>query len=177
MGRRDPNRFAAASEDEKIVFGARRPGYESTSVSDGLVTEWIDSMKNAGIERVVCLLMPSELEFYSGLLSAYETAFGEENVLSAGVEDYHLAEPDVLANIMNFLKDSDNHGARTVVHCAGGSGRTGHILAAWLVQGRRRDVDEALTIVALTRNPRWAVLAGNATEHQLRELLAGVAVN
>jgi protein-tyrosine phosphatase len=60
------------------------------------------------------------------------------------------------------------------VHCSGGSGRTGHILAAWLVHHRGLSVDDALDAVISTgRNPWEAVHCGNATEEQLRCLLAG----
>ncbi|MGI0487895.1 hypothetical protein ACN4EK_20835 [Pantanalinema rosaneae CENA516] len=44
-------RFAAAMENESIVFGAARPGYRHERV-----TEWIAFMQNRDIKRVCCLL-------------------------------------------------------------------------------------------------------------------------
>ena len=58
------------------------------------------------------------------------------------------------------------------MHCAGGRGRTGHVLAAWLVFGRGFSIDEAVAAVKeMGRNPFEAVEAGNATVAQLHGLL------
>jgi hypothetical protein len=46
------------------------------------------------------------------------------------------------------------------VHCSGGVGRTGHILAAWLVAGRGFTHQEAIATVQKTgRNPYEAIIA------------------
>ena len=59
-----------------------------------------------------------------------------------------------------------------MIHCWGGNGRTGHVLAAWLVAARRLSSMEAIEAVEATgRLPREAVLAGNATLDELIELL------
>ncbi|MHA1430425.1 MAG: protein phosphatase, partial [Candidatus Freyarchaeota archaeon] len=67
-------------------------------------------MKSRGIKRVVCLLPKSQLDYYEGipggLLKLYNNEFGEENVLSAPVEDFHLPEPNKLKQILDFLKNS-----------------------------------------------------------------------
>jgi protein-tyrosine phosphatase len=47
-----------------------------------------------------------------------------------------------------------------VVHCSGGIGRTGHVLAAWLVAGRGFSRHSAITAVKRRgRNPYEAVIA------------------
>jgi protein-tyrosine phosphatase len=61
-----------------------------------------------------------------------------------------------------------------VVHCSGGSGRTGHVLAAWLVRYRGLEAGTALSEVRSTgRNPQEAVDAGLATLAELNRLLGG----
>ena len=170
--------FGPASPDEQIVFGANRPGYHSEDpekVPESEVEAWIAAMISEQINRVVCLLHDEQLAFYTsvpgGLLARYRHAFGQENVLHARVEDYHLIDTSDLERVIDFLLRSEASGTRVVVHCSGGSGRTGHVLAAWLVHGRGHDVREALRIASQARNPREAVNCGNATEAELIGLL------
>ena len=133
-------------------------------------------MATSGIRRVCCLLPPEQLAYYRiDLLEEYRRSFDPSNVCSVAVEDYHLCEPGLIDKVViPFLVASDGAAAPVVVHCSGGSGRTGHVLAAWLVRHRGLSVDEALAaVVATGRNPREAVQCGNATENQLRMLLLG----
>jgi len=167
------NGFAPAYPSDTIVFGARRPGYDSRTVNRDQVAEWIGFMKNQGVTRVCCLLSQSQLAYYpDGLLSTYQAAFGEANVCHVEVEDYHLIDKtDLEDKVLPFLRDSDSRRLPVVVHCSGGSGRTGHVLAAWLAKGRGLPADEALAVVSIHRNPREAIQYGNATERELLDLL------
>jgi len=47
----DTLKFGPASQSERIVFGARRPGYSFNEVN-----EWVALMKERGIKRICCLL-------------------------------------------------------------------------------------------------------------------------
>ncbi len=160
--------FGPASQNERIVFGARRPGYPRDPVQD-----WLAFMKGKEIRRVCCLLSQERLDCYDDLLGTYRRAFGAENVCWAPVEDFHLADADTLTGkILPFLLEADREQERVVVHCAGGLGRTGHVLAAWLVCGRGFSVEEALSAVTqMGRNPWEAIEWGNATEEELHALL------
>jgi protein-tyrosine phosphatase len=168
-------RFGAASPEEKIVYGAQRPGYPSRNVDGAHVGNWISFMQQRGIRRVCCLLPTEQLTYYRvDLLDKYCEAFGESNVCRAEIEDYHLCGHVTLErSILPFLVESDRAGTPVVVHCSGGSGRTGHVLAAWLVRHRGMSIEDALAIVSRQRNPREAVQCGYATEKELRCLLAG----
>jgi protein-tyrosine phosphatase len=125
--------FGPATHGEQIVFGARRPGFPLSPVPSSLVEPWVAFMRQQAIRRVVCLLPISQLAGYRGdLLAIYRASF--EEVCWAPIDDFHLADPYLLTNyIMPFLLRADRERARVVVHCAGGVGRTGHVLAAWLV--------------------------------------------
>ena len=136
--------------------------------------EWIHFMKREGIKRVCCLLTPEQLGYFEeDLLDIYRREFGGDNLCWAPVDDFHLTERStLLGKILPFLVASSGKGAPVVVHCAGGMGRTGHVLAAWLVHARGYGVKQALEEVqARDRNPFEAVQKGTATMQQLYELL------
>lgn len=165
--------FGAASEEEQIVFGAQRPGYNSSLVNLADIQNWISFMKKQGIRRVCCLLTKDQLEYYEvDLLEEYGKEFGKDNVCWAPVKDYHLCDSETLHKILYFLKEADAKGERVVVHCSGGSGRTGHVLAAWLVFKRGLSEQKALeTVLNMGRNPYEAINCGNATKEDLYGLL------
>jgi protein-tyrosine phosphatase len=158
-----PHNFGPASIDETIVYGASRPGYSSPSVQSDEVQDWIQFMKENGIQRVCCLLEEEQLAYYPcGLLQAYRDAFGEEQVCHAPVRDYRLCSLALLEQIvLPFLAESVRLEQKVVVHCSGGVGRSGHVLVAWLVYGRKQGIDEAVravqTVPGVSRNPREAV--------------------
>lgn len=167
--------FGPAHEEEKVVFGAERPGFDFHSVDFHEVSQWISFMKHNGIKRVCSLLPREQLDFYEvDLLAEYGSEFGEENVCSAAIPDGYLCDGETLhSKILPFLRETDQRGEQVVVHCSGGSGRAGYILSAWLVHARGITIDEALSIVRLPRrNPLEAVILGNASVDQLRALLA-----
>ncbi len=149
-------RFTAASADESIVFGAARPGY-----ADEQVRRWIKFMIDRDIQRVCCLLTRKQLDRYDNLLDSYRQAFGREHVCWEPIEDFSLATPELLIDrILPFLAIADRQQEKVVVHCSGGIGRTGHILAAWLVAGRGLTFESAISAVRKTgRNPYEAVIA------------------
>jgi protein-tyrosine phosphatase len=149
-------KFAAASENELIVFGSARPGYTNKQVN-----QWIEFMQNQGIQRVCCLLPETQLARYSNLLDAYGKVFGLDQVCWEPIEDFNIATPEVLVHqVLTFLATANQHNEKVVVHCSGGIGRTGHILAAWLVAGRGLSSQSAIAAVKQTgRNPYEAVIA------------------
>jgi protein-tyrosine phosphatase len=148
-------KFAPASENELIVFGSARPKYSNEQVND-----WIKFMQNQGIQRVCCLLTKSQLILYSNLLDVYQQTFGSEQVCWTPIEDFYLATPTILTHqILPFLTLANQRQEKVVVHCSGGIGRTGHILAAWLVAGRKLSTQAAISAVKQTgRNPYEAVM-------------------
>jgi protein-tyrosine phosphatase len=168
--------FGPAAQGENIVYGNSRPGYPSTTnISEDTIAEWIAKMKAQGIQRICCLLTDDQLAYYNtDLLQAYQQAFGDGNICHASVEDFHLATPEQLKeNILPFLEESENDGVKVLVHCSGGSGRTGHVLAAWLVHRHGMDVEEAVeaasSVPGANRNPREAV-GWSATEEEFQVL-------
>ena len=150
------HKFAPASENEFVVFGSARPGYGHEQVK-----RWVEFMQAQGIQRVCCLLADAQLKRYGGLLNVYRQAFGNDRASWAPIEDFQLADRDmVIHQILPFLAAARQSKERVVVHCSGGIGRTGHVLAAWLVAGRGFSNQAAITAVkAAGRNPYEAVIA------------------
>jgi protein-tyrosine phosphatase len=132
-------------------------------------------MRARGVTRVCCLL---DAELLAGLRvdleAEYKRLFGAACVLMEPIADHHLCSRQALKrNILPFISTADAPGERVVVHCWGGNGRTGHVLAAWLVAARGLSPREAIEAVEATgRLVQESVLAGNATFDELVELLA-----
>lgn len=149
-------KFAEAAEDESIVFGAARPGYR-----DAEVARWIEFMQGHNIKQVCCLLAQTQLIRYRDLLGTYGKIFGCDRVCHGPIADFELVDRDILLDrILPFLASANSRGERVVVHCSGGIGRTGHVLAAWLVSGRGLSNQEAIASVKNTgRNPYEATVA------------------
>jgi protein-tyrosine phosphatase len=152
----DRYKFAVASTSEAIVFGAARPLYSTEKV-----IQWIELMQGQNILRVCCLLSPMQLDRYSRLLEIYANHFGPSHVCWAPVEDFQLVDYEMLSHqILPFLSMADRHNEKVVVHCSGGVGRTGQVLAAWLVCGRGFSPQEAIAAVKQTgRSPYEAAIA------------------
>lgn len=149
-------KFAAASENELIVFGSARPGYTNQQVN-----QWIEFMQNQGIQRVCCLLPETQLTRYSNLLDTYRKVFGLDQICWAPIEDFTFAVPETFIHqILPFLAIANQQHEKVVVHCSGGIGRTGHILAAWLIAGRGFSSKSAIdTVKKAGRNPDEAIIA------------------
>jgi protein-tyrosine phosphatase len=169
-------RFGPASQSEAFIFGSGRGGRQ-WNVPHTEVENWIRYMKEQGVERVCCLLDDEQLAYYpTGLLEAYREAFGEENVLNAQIRDVTLASPELLVQeILPFLEESEQRQQKVVVHCSGGIGRTGHVLAAWLVYRHGYETEEAVQAVVQAssagRNPREAVENHYASEAEFQALM------
>jgi hypothetical protein len=88
--------FGSPEGKDAIVYGARRPGFPFNPVPDEVVTQWLDFMRTQAIQRVVCLLPPSQLSGYNDLIGKYSAAFGSLNVCWAPIEDFTLATESML---------------------------------------------------------------------------------
>jgi protein-tyrosine phosphatase len=162
--------FGPARSGEETAYGARTPDASPSSIA-----EWADFMRTRGVTRVCCLLDAGQLAgFPVNLEAEYKRLFGPASVLMQPIADHHLCSLEALrGNILPFLRAAEAGGERAVVHCWGGNGRTGHVLAAWLVAARGLSPRVAIEAVeAAGRLPQEAVLAGNATFDELIELLA-----
>jgi protein-tyrosine phosphatase len=143
---------------QQNIFGCARPGY-----SDRAVEKWLEFIDRQNIEQICCLLTARQLERYNtNLLDRYHQKFGEDRVCWTPIRDFNLCELSMLkGQILPFLATAERLDQKVVVHCSGGIGRTGHILAAWLVYKYQYSNREAIsTVIKMGRNPYEAALFG-----------------
>ena len=150
-------KFAPADIQERIVFGAAKPRYTPQSVE-----QWIEFMQSQKIGRICCLLESKSLSHYPiDLLETYKQKFGRENVLWQPIADFQLPQSSsLIEQIIPWLICSEENQQKIVVHCSGGVGRTGIVLASWLVARRGFTNREAISAVKQNlRNPYEAIIA------------------
>ena len=116
-------KFAPASCDESIVFGAAKPQYSEISVR-----QWLEFMLTQKIDRICCLLEPKTCNRYKfNLLTAYQQTFARERVLwQPEIADFQIPNSTILIeSIIPFLISAEQDRQKAVVHCSHGIGRTG----------------------------------------------------
>ncbi len=173
----DAYRFAPAAPHETCVFGASAPGWHSDGDHRTAVARWVAFMRDQHIDRVCYLLSIPPSEIGESGFELYAEAFGDENVRHVPFADRRLVDPGrVRSEIIPFLADSAEADERVVVHGLSGLGRTGQVLAAWLVSYHGYRPHEAVdTVMEMGRDPSVPVDFGAATRHELLDVLGTVA--
>ena len=123
------------------LAGCARPGLRwdgPRSFDDGDIDADLASLRAQGI---------------GALLSLTETSLEVEAVGRSGlsslhlpVPDFHAPSPDQLRASLAFIDRHRSEGIGVAIHCRAGMGRTGTVLAAYLIRGGAPP-DEAIQIV------------------------------
>jgi len=76
---------------------------------------------------------------------------GNVDYLHLMVEDYGAPAMEVLDETVNYIHKNIRNGKPVLVHCAAGKGRTGAVLAAYLIRNENLTAEEAIKKIRLLR--------------------------
>lgn len=114
----------------------------------------IKSIKSNGIGSVVSLLTEDELDFYG--IPNLTNEFEKQGLHSKHVSIVDQGTPteDELQEIISWINYRIGNNDKVLVHCVGGLGRTGTIVAAYLKKYHKLSSEGSIEIVRKSRSPR-----------------------
>ena len=115
---------------DNVLYTACRPGDppgKTDAISNESVEEWINFMKEQGVQKVISLLDENEYANYDmDLRKQYEDG-GLEYLCQ------EMRQEGASASINQYINQAASNGEKVVAHCTGGIGRAGRVAAGWLV--------------------------------------------
>jgi atypical dual specificity phosphatase len=142
---------------DNVLAGCSRPGVGR----DADVDRDLTALRGYGIGALLTL---TETPLPIGALERH----GIQG-LHLPVDDFHAPTTTQMMEALAFLDDARTAGTAVAVHCLAGQGRTGTVLAAYLIRGGLSS-EEAIAEVraicpgAIESSPQTAALAGWAAE-------------
>ena len=141
-----PHNFGSISYREKTLHTAERPGHYVQNFHSSIIEDWIQHVKNKGINNVLIIMDDNEFDVYEVDL---KELYGQ-----AGLIVHHIpfTSPNSYEQIMKLLQELETCGQKVVAHCSGGKGRCGRVACAWLckkwcltpLQASQEFIDEAV---------------------------------
>jgi|BEDMetMinimDraft_2_1075160.scaffolds.fasta_scaffold01082_5 protein-tyrosine phosphatase len=119
--------------------------------------EDLDFIKDQKISAVVCLVEDDELEIQDKEnnigIKAYENLLKERGIelLHSPIKNYNAPTIEQVEFILNWINQKLREGKRVMVHCRGGQGRTGTIIASYLMHEYGYTAEEAINFVRSLR--------------------------
>jgi len=121
---------------ENALAGCGRPGGASPRARYGPPANEAETM--AALDADLDFLLEQGI---GAVLTLTETSLDDEALQRAGLESLHIPITDMAAptplqfeHALSFIDEQRGLGQRVVVHCLMGQGRTGSILAAYLIR-------------------------------------------
>lgn len=110
--------------------------------------EDIELWKKAGVKAIVILAEPQEIARYWGSLKNYFDALNDKGFEYnySPVIDFHAPDLNQLKNVIEWIDSKVKANKPVLVHCRAGIGRTGTIIAAYLVK-KGYEAGDAIRIV------------------------------
>ena len=141
---------------DNALAGCSRPGARGSSVDRDLTT-----LRGYGVGALLSL---TETPLPRGALERHGLLG-----LHLPVDDFHAPTPVQMLDALAFLDNARATGIPIAVHCLAGQGRTGTVLAAYLIRGglsAEQAIAEVRAICpgAIEASPQTAALTGWAAE-------------
>jgi atypical dual specificity phosphatase len=141
---------------DNVLAGCSRPGAGGGNVDGDLAT-----LRGYGIGALLTL---TETPLPRGALTRHDLLG-----LHLAVDDFHAPTTLQMLEAMAFLDDARATGIPAAVHCLAGQGRTGTVLAAYLIRGGLPATDaiaevRAICPGAIEADPQTAALVAWAAE-------------
>lgn len=114
----------------------------------------LDALLRAGVRTFIDLTEAGELSPYANILAGRAALLGIDTATIEyhrfPIRDRSLPESlDHMYGVLDVLRDNEERGRISAVHCRGGIGRTGMVIGCWLVDsGHAKNGEEALGIIA-----------------------------
>ena len=141
---------------DNALAGCSRPG-----AGDGNIDRDLETLRGHGIAALLSL---TETPIPRGALERHGIVG-----LHLPVDDFHAPTTAQMLDALAFLDDARANGSPVAVHCLAGQGRTGTVLAAYLIRGGL-SAEQAIAEVravcpgAIEASPQSTALASWAAE-------------
>ncbi|MEM7181494.1 MAG: isochorismatase family protein [Spirochaetota bacterium] len=118
------------------------------------LTTDIKTIQESGIHSILTLLSSDEFEQYGvdNLLEAYKAAGLESKHVS--IIDQGIPSIPELQKVLHWMHEKIENKQAILVHCVGGLGRTGTIIAAYLIWYHGYSAEDAIAAVRKSRSQR-----------------------
>lgn len=169
--------FVGCAAYDDIVYGSERPGYlhpsrdqvitpRGPNTKTDVIQEWMEYMEKQDIKRILCLLTPDEMQFYSS------------NLLDTLREKFQFVQHVLLftghaplTEIMQALEAAEKNQVKIAIHCSSGQFRTGIVQALWLHRRYHLTIDRA--VEAIIQHAKKHKAVRKPTMEGLMRLLLG----
>ena len=136
----------AASVAESLNFSWLLDGEVAGSAAP-MSREELDYLRSQGVGAIIRLAHPEKDDF---VIDHAEVAASGLEDLQIPVEDFHAPQPQQIETALGFIDEQLRLGRSVVVSCGAGCGRTGTVLACYLIT-RGYSADEALKLLISKR--------------------------